>query len=232
MRQHGSLRSNRRRCQQPEGPSGQQNPHQPDRKRVVARRSGRPARPTCPACPDRPDRPDRPASFTRLTGAGIETGLALKPAASGVASAPGSTGQARAGHGRAGSGSVRVAVAWTCGIAGMACYNWWVLVPFRPGLMRSPDEFFSNLEVTGHPYASLMSHLDVASGLLVLAAFLLAGPNGIVSGRREWLGIVVFALSGVTGGLFSQVCADGVSAACMSAERHFQLPLSQYVHDR
>ncbi len=122
-------------------------------------------------------------------------------------------------------------MAWICGIAGMAFYNWWVLVPLRPGLLRSPDEFFSNLEVTGQPYASVMSHLDVASGLLVLVAFLLAGPNGVVSGRREWLGIVVFALSGVIGGLFSQVCADGVSAACMSAERHFQLPLSQYVHD-
>jgi hypothetical protein len=41
----------------------------------------------------------------------------------------------------------------------------------------------------------------------------------------------VFALAGLIGGLFSQVCADGISATCMSAERHFQLPLSQYVHD-
>jgi hypothetical protein len=121
--------------------------------------------------------------------------------------------------------------AWIAGIAGIALYNWWVLVPLKPGLMRSPDEFFSNLEVTGYPYATLMSHADVASGLLVLTAFLLAGPNSIARGRREWLGMVVFALAGLIGGLFSQVCADGISEACRNAERHFQLPLSQYVHD-
>jgi Protein of unknown function (DUF998) len=113
----------------------------------------------------------------------------------------------------------------------MIFYNWWVLVPLKPSLMRSPDEFFSNLEVAGRPYANLMSHADVASGLLVLAAFLLAGPNSIVRGRREWLGMIVFALAGLIGGLFSQVCADGISAACMNEEWHFRLPLSQYVHD-
>ena len=40
-------------------------------------------------------------------------------------------------------------------IGGLLAYNWWVLVPFKPGLLRSPDEFFSNLEVTGQPYATL-----------------------------------------------------------------------------
>jgi hypothetical protein len=223
MRHHGSLRSSRRQCQRPEGHSGQQNAHQPESKRAATRRPDRPARPARPTCPACAGRQGRLASFTSP---------ALRPAASpaaAVAGPPGSTRQSRVDHSRA--VSVRVAMAWISGIAGMACYNWWVLVPLRPGLMRSPNEFFSNLEVTGQPYASLMSHLDVASGLLVLVAFLLAGPNGVVSGRREWLGMVVFALSGVIGGLFSQVCADGVSAACMSAERHFQLPLSQYVHD-
>ena len=138
---------------------------------------------------------------------------------------------AQAGLTQARLDRARRAAAWTCGIAGMIFYNWWVLVPFKPSLMRSPDEFFSNLEVAGQPYANLMSHADVASGLLVLAAFLLAGPNSIGRGRREWLGLVVFALAGLIGGLFSQVCADGISAACMRAEWHFQLPLSQYVHD-
>ncbi len=125
----------------------------------------------------------------------------------------------------------RRAAAWTSGIAGMILYNWWALVPLKPGLMRSPDEFFSNLEVASQPYANLMAHADVASGLLVLSAFLLAGPNSIGRGHREWLGMVVFALAGLIGGLFSQVCADGISPACMRAEWHFQLPLSQYVHD-
>jgi Protein of unknown function (DUF998) len=104
-------------------------------------------------------------------------------------------------------------------------------VPLKPGLMRTPDEFFSNLEVTGQPYASLMQHCDVASGLLLLGAFLLAGGGGLAGARREWLGMVVFALAGLIGGLFPQVCADGVSRACMRAEWHFQLPVSQYVHD-
>jgi hypothetical protein len=123
----------------------------------------------------------------------------------------------------------RRATAWTFGIAGMVAYNWWVLVPLKPGLMRSPNEFFSNLEVTGQPYAAVMSHADVTSGLLVLGAFLVAGPAA--DARREWFSMVVFALAGLTGGLFSQVCADGVSRACMRAEWHFQLPASEYIHD-
>lgn len=115
------------------------------------------------------------------------------------------------------------------GIAGLLAYNWWVFVPFKPGLLRSPDEFFSNLEVAGRPYALVMQHLDVLSGLLILAALIVAGWPG--NRGREWLGLTVFALAGLTGGLFTQVCQDGVSMACATAERHFQLPLSQYVHD-
>jgi hypothetical protein len=127
----------------------------------------------------------------------------------------------------------RRAIAWILGIGGLIAYNWWVLVPFKPGLLRSPDEFFSNLEVTGQPYAAVMQHLDVVSGLLILAAFAVAGlaSASIAAGRREWLGMIAFALAGLIGGLFPQVCEDGVSVACMDAERHFQLPLSQYVHD-
>jgi hypothetical protein len=141
--------------------------------------------------------------------------------------------QATGTSGQAGSrvATLRRVLAWACGILGLITYNWWVLVPLKPGLMKSPNEFFSNLEVAGQSYASVMSHCDVAAGLLVLAAFLLAGQNSVARSRREWLGMLVFALAGLIGGLFSQVCADGISAACMNAERHFQLPLSQYVHD-
>jgi hypothetical protein len=113
----------------------------------------------------------------------------------------------------------------------MIVYNWWALVPFKPGLMQSPNEFFSNLEVSGHPYATVMEHCDVASGVLVLLAFLFAGGQSVIRGRREWLSLLVFALAGLVGGLYHQVCADGVSPACMRAEWHFQLPASQYVHD-
>ena len=123
----------------------------------------------------------------------------------------------------------RRSLAWACALAGLAAYNWWVLVPFKPGLLRSPNELFSNLEVTGLPYATVMQRADIAAGLALLAAFTLAGPG---SGRlREWLGMVVFALSGVVGGIFPQVCEDGINASCRSAELHFQLPLSQYLHD-
>ena len=122
-------------------------------------------------------------------------------------------------------------IVWVLGIGGLLSYNWWVLGPFKPGLLRSPDEFFSNLEVTGQPYAAVMQHLDVLSGLVILAAFAVAGSTSIGSARREWLGMIVFATSGLIGGLFPQVCEDGISVACMDAERHFQLPLSQYVHD-
>jgi hypothetical protein len=120
-------------------------------------------------------------------------------------------------------------IAWLAALGGLLAYNWWVLVPLKPGLLRSPDEFFSNLEVAGQPYATVMQHLDVLSGLLILAAFATVGFASIRTGRREWLGLIVFAISGLIGGLFPQVCEDGV--ACMNAERHFQLPLTQYVHD-
>jgi hypothetical protein len=118
-----------------------------------------------------------------------------------------------------------------CGIAGLLAYNWWVLVPFSRGLMRSPDELFSNLEVTGEPYAILMQRADITAGILLLLAFVFAGSRTVTGGRREWLGMVVFAMAGAIGGLFPQVCADGVNHACMSAEWHFQLAASQYVHD-
>ena len=129
------------------------------------------------------------------------------------------------------AGFTRRSLAWLCGIAGLLAYNWWVLVPFKHGLMRSPSELFSNLEVTGQPYAIIMQRADVVAGILLLLAFVLAGSRTVIGGRREWLGIVVFAMAGAIGGLFPQVCADGLSPACMSAEWHFQLAASQYVHD-
>ncbi|HUD36480.1 MAG TPA: DUF998 domain-containing protein [Streptosporangiaceae bacterium] len=149
-----------------------------------------------------------------------------------VPSAAGSSVAALSATAPAGrSSTARRVLAWVSGIAGLIAYNWWVLVPLKPGLMASPDEFFSNLEVNGQPYATVMQHCDVASGVLVLLAFLLAGYGSLGRARREWLCMVVFALAGLMGGLFSQVCADGVSKACFSAEWHFRLPASQYVHD-
>ena len=125
---------------------------------------------------------------------------------------------------------VRPAVAWTAGIAGLAAYNWWVLVLFRPGLMRSPSELFSNLEVSGQSFATVLQHADVVAGLLLLTAFLAAGAASITGGRPEWLAMMAFAATGAIGGIFPEICGDEVSVACRSKELHFQLPLQQYVH--
>lgn len=125
---------------------------------------------------------------------------------------------------------VRPAVAWAAGIAGLLTYNWWVLVLVRPGLMRSPSELFSNLEVSGQVYATAMQHADVVSGLLLLVAFLAAGAGSIPGGQREWLAMMAFATAGALGGIFPETCGDEISAACRRMELRFQLPLQQYVH--
>ncbi len=124
----------------------------------------------------------------------------------------------------------RSAVAWILGIAGLLAYNWWVIVPFRPGLMRSPSELFSNLEVTGQPFAAAMQHADLISGLLLLGAFLAAGSRSIPGGLPDWLAMMAFAAAGAAGGLFPEVCADEISARCHAQEWNFQLPLQQYLH--
>jgi hypothetical protein len=116
------------------------------------------------------------------------------------------------------------------GIAGLAAYNWWVVVPLKPGLMTSPDELFSNLEVTGQPYAAAMQHADLAAGVLLFAAFLAARRGSSTAERREWLAMLAFTVAGALGGLFPEVCADGISAVCRRMEWRFQLPASQYVH--
>jgi Protein of unknown function (DUF998) len=125
---------------------------------------------------------------------------------------------------------VRAAGAGILGIAGLVAYNWWLLVPLRPGLMTSPDELFSNLEVSGQPYAALMQHADLAAGLLLLAAFALTGTGAWRRGRGEWLAMLGFAAAGALGGLYPEVCADGISAACRRLEYRFQLPAAQYIH--
>lgn len=124
----------------------------------------------------------------------------------------------------------RSVLAPTLGVAGLLAYNWWILVPLRPGLMRSPDELFSNIEVTGQPFASAMQRADLVAGLLIAAAFLVAGSRSIAAARREWLAMMIFGAAGAAGGLFPEVCADEISASCKRMELHFQLPVSQYVH--
>lgn len=151
------------------------------------------------------------------------------PVGSSRSAAPAGAGRGR--RDRSGWLTVRTVAAWVVGAAGVAAYNWWLLVPLKPGLMTSPDELFSNLEVTGQPYAGLMQHADLASGLLLLAAFVVTGPGGWRrSYRREWLAMLAFAAAGALGGLYPEVCADGISATCRQLEWRFKLPAAQYIH--
>jgi hypothetical protein len=146
------------------------------------------------------------------------------------ASAAGHGGSAAGGSAAVTSPQRRIILAWIVGIAGLVGYNWWLLVPLKPGLMTSPDELFSNLEVTGQPYAAAMQHADLASGLLLLAAFLVIGQGTSLGGRREWLSMLGFAAAGAAGGVFPEVCADSVDAVCRRLEYRFELPASQYIH--
>jgi hypothetical protein len=125
---------------------------------------------------------------------------------------------------------LRGVLGWICAAAGLACYNWWLLVPLKPGLMTSPNELFSNLEVSGQPYAAAMQRADVASGLLLLAAFWVVGRGPSRGERREWLAMLGFATAGAAGGVFPEVCADGVNAVCRRMEYRLELPASQYIH--
>lgn len=124
----------------------------------------------------------------------------------------------------------RQGLVWAAATVGLLAYNWWLLVPLRPGLMRSPNELFSNLEVTGQPFALAMQRADTVAGMLLLVAFVAAGAGSIPGGRREWLAMTVFAVAGSVGGLFPQTCPDQVSATCRRLEWTFGLPLHTYVH--
>lgn len=124
----------------------------------------------------------------------------------------------------------RVDLGRVLGLAGVAAYNWWVVVPFVPGLLPSPNGFFSDLEATGSRDATVMQHADLAAGLLMVAAFLLRGSSGRRGARAEWKWMVAFAAAGAVGGKYSYACAEGLSATCRRLEWHLQLPLHHYIH--
>jgi hypothetical protein len=126
--------------------------------------------------------------------------------------------------------AARVDLGRVLGLTGVAAYNWWVVVPFVPGLLPSPDAFFSDLEATGSRDATVMQHADLAAGLLLMAAFLLRGSAGRRGARAEWKWMIAFAAAGAVGGKFSYACAEGLSATCRRLEWHLQLPLHHYIH--
>ena len=128
------------------------------------------------------------------------------------------------------AGPAWIAVSRVLGVASIASYNWWIGVLLGTHLLTSPNGFFSDLEAVGQPHAALLSGLDVAAGVLLVAALLLRGRDGPDGPRPEWSWLVLFAAAGTVGGLFPYQCPEGVSAACRSAEWHLQLPWPHYVH--
>jgi len=132
--------------------------------------------------------------------------------------------------GSSGTTSARVDVARAIGVASVIAYNWWVAVPLVPGLVTSPNEFFSDLEVAGYRDADLMQHADLLAGSLLIIALLMRGAAGRDGARREWKWLVAFAAAGAVGGRFPYACSEGLSATCRNLEWHLQLPLHHYVH--
>jgi hypothetical protein len=124
----------------------------------------------------------------------------------------------------------RLDIARALGLAGVVAYNWWVVVPFVPGLMPSPNGFFSDLEATGGRDATWMQHCDVAAGILLVTAFVVRGAAGRDGYRPEWKWMVAFAAAGGVGGAFPYACAEGLSATCRTLEWHLELPFHHYVH--
>lgn len=122
-------------------------------------------------------------------------------------------------------------MAWTAGAAGLTLYNWWVLVLFRPGLLRSPNELFSDLEMPGQPFASAMQHADLLSGLLLMVAFLAVAGAGARACWGEWSGMMVAAAANSAGGLFPESCAEGINAVCRQRELNFSLAAHDYIHE-
>lgn len=139
---------------------------------------------------------------------------------------PARHGRIRAAEGR----TARVDTARALGLVGVVAYNWWVVVPFVPGLLSSPNGFFSDLEATGHPDAVLMQRADLVAGVAMAAAFLLGGSMGRHEIRRERRWMVAFAAAGAVGGRFSYACAEGLSATCRQLEWRLELPLHHYIH--
>ena len=121
-------------------------------------------------------------------------------------------------------------VAVVVGIVGIALYNWWLPVALFSRLLTTPNELFSDLEATGRPDASLLQHLDLAAGIVMLVALLLRGRIGPDGRRSEWPWLVTWAVAGAVGGRFSYACPEGLSAACRSAEWRLALPPHHYVH--
>jgi hypothetical protein len=116
------------------------------------------------------------------------------------------------------------------GVGGLLVYNWWVVVPFVHGMLPSDNGFFSDIEASGLPHSTLLQHLDLLSGIMLVTALALRGSVGRQYRGREWGWLVGFAIAAGAGGKFSYACSSGLSAVCRAQERRLQLPLHHYIH--
>jgi len=114
-------------------------------------------------------------------------------------------------------------------VPAVVAYNWWIIVPFRHGLLTSVNSFFSDLEVKGARDAALFGRFDVIAGTLFVAALLLSRRRD-PDRRAEWRLFLTFAIAAAAGGLFPFSCAEGTDASCRTAEWHLQLPAHHYAH--
>ena len=122
-------------------------------------------------------------------------------------------------------------VAAVLAIAGLIGYSWWIPAAFDRRELTSVDLLFSELSADGQRHAALLQRLDIASGLLLLAAFLLRGaPSGSPAARRFHYCLLLFAAAAALGGLLPFACAPTLDHACHQAERHLQLPAHHYLH--
>jgi len=126
---------------------------------------------------------------------------------------------------------VRRVLSLLLGALGVPIYNWWITVPFIPGLLRSPNGFFSDVEASGLRDSRYFQHADILSGILWFFALIVRGRHGRDgTPREEWPWYLAFTCFATLGGVFVYACPEGASAVCRNLEWHFKLPLHHYVH--
>ena len=122
------------------------------------------------------------------------------------------------------------APALVLGAAGLALYNWWLVVGLDQRL-PSINSLFSEVSANGQPHAIVFQRLDIVAGLLLLAALVLRGPIAAGGPSRVLrVSMIVWAGASAFGGLFPFACAPTTEAGCQSAQWHFQLPAHHYLH--
>jgi len=124
----------------------------------------------------------------------------------------------------------RIRWAKALSVVGVVAYNWWVVVPFVPGMMPSVNGFFSDLEASGQPHAGLLADADTLAGVLMVTALLLRGSHARQGVRSEWKWMVAFGVAGMVGGRYPYYCSEGLSATCRHLEWRLKLPAHHYVH--